>query len=220
VAETREPIGCFGAILALFGIRGMKRAGEPGPLPYRLRDDFLSPAERSLFGVLQSVVGESGVICPKVRVADLLFVVDRKANMGHANRIDRKHVDFVVCAPDTMTPKVVVELDDASHARADRQERDELLDKAFQAAGLPVLHVVAKRHYTPAELAAQILPFLVAAPAIDDPVKVASHTSSPSCPKCGSEMVLRTASKGDRAGERFFGCKSYPQCRTVVPITD
>ena len=33
------------------------------------------------------------------------------------------------------------------------------------------------------------------------------------CPRCGNEMVLRTASKGDHAGEKFWGCGSYPKCR-------
>jgi restriction system protein len=33
------------------------------------------------------------------------------------------------------------------------------------------------------------------------------------CPLCGSEMVLRTAKKGSNAGEKFWGCSTYPKCR-------
>jgi restriction system protein len=33
------------------------------------------------------------------------------------------------------------------------------------------------------------------------------------CPLCGSEMVLRTAKKGPNAGEKFWGCSTYPKCR-------
>lgn len=36
------------------------------------------------------------------------------------------------------------------------------------------------------------------------------------CPKCGSEMVLRTAKKGQNAGKQFWGCSRFPQCRTVI----
>lgn len=36
------------------------------------------------------------------------------------------------------------------------------------------------------------------------------------CPKCGSEMVLRTAKKGTHAGEKFWGCTGYPGCRTIL----
>lgn len=33
------------------------------------------------------------------------------------------------------------------------------------------------------------------------------------CPLCGNEMVLRTAKKGPNAGEKFWGCSTYPKCR-------
>jgi hypothetical protein len=35
------------------------------------------------------------------------------------------------------------------------------------------------------------------------------------CPQCGSPMVQRTARKGSRAGERFWGCSRLPKCRGV-----
>ena len=40
-----------------------------------------------------------------------------------------------------------------------------------------------------------------------------------SCPGCGSAMVLRTARRGSQAGQRFWGCSTYPKCRTVRKIT-
>jgi restriction system protein len=36
------------------------------------------------------------------------------------------------------------------------------------------------------------------------------------CPKCGSEMVLRTATKGLGAGGQFWGCSTYPRCRFIL----
>lgn len=36
---------------------------------------------------------------------------------------------------------------------------------------------------------------------------------SPSCPTCGSQMVLRTARQGANAGNQFWGCSNYPKCR-------
>jgi restriction system protein len=39
------------------------------------------------------------------------------------------------------------------------------------------------------------------------------QANMPACPKCGSEMVLRTARKGSHAGSQFYGCSSYPACR-------
>ncbi|ABM04243.1 DNA-binding NERD domain-containing protein [Psychromonas ingrahamii 37] len=36
------------------------------------------------------------------------------------------------------------------------------------------------------------------------------------CPKCGTLMILREAKKGKNAGNQFWGCSNFPQCRTVV----
>ena len=41
---------------------------------------------------------------------------------------------------------------------------------------------------------------------------------NPLCPRCGSEMVMRTAGKGRNAGNRFWGCSRFPKCRTVKDI--
>jgi hypothetical protein len=37
------------------------------------------------------------------------------------------------------------------------------------------------------------------------------------CPKCGAEMVLRTAKRGANAGNQFWGCSNYPACRQIMP---
>lgn len=35
----------------------------------------------------------------------------------------------------------------------------------------------------------------------------------PACPQCGKPMVLRTAKTGRNAGQPFWGCSGYPQCK-------
>ena len=39
---------------------------------------------------------------------------------------------------------------------------------------------------------------------------------TPTCPKCNGEMVERTAKKGARQGQSFYGCAQFPKCRGVV----
>jgi restriction system protein len=41
--------------------------------------------------------------------------------------------------------------------------------------------------------------------------------NSETCPKCGSELVLRTAKKGQNAGKQFYGCSGFPACRYARP---
>lgn len=35
------------------------------------------------------------------------------------------------------------------------------------------------------------------------------------CPKCGAVMVLRTAKRGPNAGNQFWGCSNFPNCRVI-----
>jgi len=39
------------------------------------------------------------------------------------------------------------------------------------------------------------------------------HSSTTVCPKCGSDLIERTAKKGSKAGSKFLGCENYPRCR-------
>ena len=61
-------------------------------------------------------------------------------------------MDFLVCDPATLRPKVVVELDEPSHARAERQTRDAEVEAVLEAAGVPVVRVLTSRMYDTREL--------------------------------------------------------------------
>ncbi len=43
-----------------------------------------------------------------------------------------------------------------------------------------------------------------------------SAASTPRCPLCGGDMVLRTARKGKNVGSDFWGCATFPACRGVM----
>lgn len=104
---------------------------------------MLSPAELSFFKVLQNVVGQSVLICPKVRLADILKPIEKQNYQTALNKISRKHVDFVLCDPVTTKIIGVIELDDKSHDRSDRVVRDTFVDGAFAAAGIQIIHFKA-----------------------------------------------------------------------------
>jgi four helix bundle suffix protein len=40
----------------------------------------------------------------------------------------------------------------------------------------------------------------------------------PACPQCGGAMALRTAKTGKNAGQQFWGCASYPDCKGLLKI--
>ncbi|XVJ59317.1 MAG: DUF2726 domain-containing protein [Tepidisphaera sp.] len=123
---------------------------------YIKRAGLLTPAELAFYKVLVAAVGTRYVVMAQVSLAGILEV-DRarvkeeggKRNGFQAafNRISRKTVDFVLCEPGTMRIVAAVELDDRSHERAERKERDGFVEAAMKAAGLPLMRVKAAGSY-------------------------------------------------------------------------
>jgi hypothetical protein len=190
--------------------------------PYHLRQHFLTPAELDFFCVLLTIVNNRAALCTKVGLSDIFQVkIDEQSRYRiYTNKIDRKHVDFLLCDPATMRPIMGIELDDKSHQRPDRRERDAFVDQVFAAAKLPLLHIPVKRTYNTAELTAQIAPYLGVTPILETVAPVIAENQTPKCPKCGSEMLLRTAKTGANAGNQFWGCANYPTCRSMLPVTN
>lgn len=50
---------------------------------------------------------------------------------------------------------------------------------------------------------------------IEDALSVTMDATPQICPRCGKELVLRTAKRGERAGRQFYGCSGFPKCRYV-----
>jgi restriction system protein len=48
--------------------------------------------------------------------------------------------------------------------------------------------------------------------------ELSSTAAIPTCPKCGSAMVRRTARKGAHAGNSFWGCSTFPKCRGTLAV--
>ena len=187
-APKNDKPGCLAMIQRALGLTP-KTAG-PEPLLCHLRQHFLSPAELNFHRVLTGVVGDRLMICPKVSLGDLFYVKtsDRSARTTWRNQIDRKHVDFLLCDPQTVRPLLGIELDDRSHRRPDRVKRDHLVDRVFAAAGLPLYRVPVLRSYNTRELAAalreQLGPDgpLAALPAGTQSPEPAAATPAPSAP--------------------------------------
>lgn len=218
----------FGAALliiltALLLRRGAKRhKAENEPLPYCIRDDFLTDAEFQFYQTLRTYLGHSVTICPKVSLGDLFFAAGEN-RAGYLNKINRKHVDFLLCDPDSMIPICGVELDDSTHQRPDRMERDRFVDAVYNAAGLPLVHVPLKNGYTPDELD-EFLGELIGFDWETSDTRESCVYDNPDCaviphcPKCGALMVLRVHKDGDLRGKRYYGCPNYPKCRTEVEL--
>lgn len=41
--------------------------------------------------------------------------------------------------------------------------------------------------------------------------------NTPSCPNCATSMVIRIAKRGSNAGNKFWGCSRFPNCKGTRP---
>lgn len=217
-----------------------KQAKPEDGLAFISRDVLFTPAERSFLGVLEQALDSRYRVFGKVRLGDIINPakgLTQSKRTTARNRINRNHVDFVVCSATDLTLIGVLELDDKSHEREDRAERDEFVDRALAMAKIPVIHFPAKKGYAVQEVRAKLAEILPTAANIMVPkvpekiasvqpapvaiVGSASEQSEPAatvCPKCAAVMVKRQAAKGVHAGKWFLACSAYPKCRQVVAI--
>ncbi len=68
------------------------------------------------------------------------------------------------------------------------------------------------------ELLDAIRPLQPAGQLAEPPALEFTLDDPPPCPRCGGEMVRRTARKGSNAGNQFWGCRSFPRCRGTAKI--
>ena len=81
------------------------------------------------------------LICPKVRLFDLIEPksgYSRSDRQKLMNKVWAKHVDFVL-VNQQMQVIGVLELDDSTHDRPDRQERDRFVRDALEGAGITLV---------------------------------------------------------------------------------
>ncbi len=124
---------------------------------YKKKDFFLSRAEHECYDALVNAVGGDFYIFPQ---AHLSSIVDNKVvgqNWKAAFRhINGKSVDFVLCDKAYIAPRLAIELDDRTHGRTDRQERDGEVERILKGAGLPLLRLDNHGQFNPSELSQKI----------------------------------------------------------------
>jgi hypothetical protein len=193
---------------------------EKSDSPYRLREHFLSVSEISIFRLLQEMVEDRYVICPKVALSDIFTIVRPNENVHFYNKIFRKHVDFLLCDPKTLKPAIAIEII-KSTARTTSRTRDQFIAELFLAEGIPLVYLPLGEKYDVPNL---INLFKTALMKTKDTAHPSNHSSPslgdsvPMCPACGKMMVLRIHRDGPRAGKKYYGCMDSPTCRGIISI--
>ncbi|MCX4189423.1 DUF2726 domain-containing protein [Methylophaga sp. OBS3] len=221
-------------IIVLFAIKQIPDVKNLKSLPYFKVTALLTPAEISFHHVLKLAVSSEYDIHAKVRLADVINVhkgIPKSSWRTAFNRIQSKHLDFVLVDKQTAEIICAIELDDASHANSSRQARDKFLEEVMTVAKLPLLRLPARQGYQSQDIQAQLTQLIMPGnlnPIVDEPndnnLKVylrpeldGEMSEVPtSCPKCGGNLLARKAMKGKGTGKTFLGCSNYPKCRYIA----
>ena len=105
------------------------------------KKQLLTNREQDAYYELRKLADQKGLlICPKIRLLDLVEPKGDASNQqALINKVWSKHVDFVICNQ-SMHVVCIIELDDTTHLRQDRMERDQFVDEVLQGAGYRIIH--------------------------------------------------------------------------------
>lgn len=136
---------------------GFADVEEKAKYRYNRKNFFLTRAEHECYDALVEAVGTEYRIFAQVHLPTLVDHTvrgqDWRAALAHINR---KSVDFVLCDKAYLSPKLATELDDKSHERPDRQERDREVERILHEAGVPLLRIENRGNLNPSELSQRI----------------------------------------------------------------
>jgi len=98
--------------------------------------------EKDAYRKLKPIAEELGyTVFAKVRLLDLLEPAKGIPKYKtYFYKIQAKHVDFVLC-DQKLVARHIIELDDSSHDREERQTRDKFVDKVLKSVGYNIIHV-------------------------------------------------------------------------------
>lgn len=174
--------------------------------PYRSKGPLLRGQESAFYNALRAAVGEHAVVFAKVNMSSLVTpkeIKNKKQFFVANNRISRSYFDYVICDPRTLEPRVIVELDNGQELSKGKGRKTKLLIHVCKTANLPLIGASIKHSYQVGRLRR----LLAAHIDLIEPDKEVRF-----CKKCGSPMIIKTASQGEFKGRRFFTCSRQPNC--------
>ena len=129
---------------------------------YKRKDFLITRAEHEFFDILIDVVGNQYYVFPQIHLCDILDNKVVGQNWKSAFRhINEKSVDYVICDKAYIKPLLAIELDDSTHQRTDRKERDGEVERILSDAGLPLLRFGNHGNFNKEEIRKVILEKLI-----------------------------------------------------------
>lgn len=115
-------------------------------MPYT-KKKLCTKTEYAFYNVLvKEAAKRHCLVCPKVRLEDLVNITDRRNHMRYRGYVKSRHVDFVV-TDIQLNPLMAIELDDPSHKTLQAQRTDAFKNELFYAIKLPLVRICTGANY-------------------------------------------------------------------------
>ncbi len=118
-------------------------------LPY-VRKMLLTKTEYTFYKILKTQCDAANLlICPKVRLEDLIEVKDNNNKSKWRGYIKSRHVDFIITDA-KLNIKAAIELDDKSHNSSRAQNTDNFKNNLFKTIAIPLFRIKTGQEYNEA----------------------------------------------------------------------
>ena len=123
---------------------------------YYSKNYILTKTELNLYKVLLEIAKELNLILLS-QVSLYSIIRTKQQNDKYFNKIKSKSIDFVLIDNKTSEIKICIELDDKSHERPERIERDNFINQLFNDLKIKLLRIKVQPEYNKSEIENQIM---------------------------------------------------------------
>lgn len=121
---------------------------------YYAKPYVMTSRENECFKTLNEIFSSKWFVVPQVHLSALLDYRVKGQNWNAAFRhINGKSVDFVLIGKESYKVICVIELDDSTHSKPDRIERDAEIERMFKEARIPLARIGGFESMTKSEIA-------------------------------------------------------------------
>lgn len=179
---------------------GLQVTDESETSAFELKDKFLDEISQSFLITLNKVVKDRYHILFRFPLNELVKSSEPLIN----SRLSQHQITCLLCEKEDLRLVCGIHLKGTSLAE---RELLTLMQNIFSQIDKPLFSFPKMTDYATAEIgdALKSLP--------------GEGQQSKQCPRCGSGMSMRLATKGKNTGKTFWVCKKFPHCKGVVRYT-
>lgn len=130
---------------------GAIKLNEPGlAFPFKKNINLFTQVERTFLTLIEEAVGGQFKVLCRVKLNDIVSLrqnADKKTAQAAISRANSRHLDFVLCSKEDMTPVIAIDLVHNHGKDGYKSQRDWFVSGALDAARIPHVRIRVKSGY-------------------------------------------------------------------------